>query len=489
MAEQRYYVRVRGKILGPFDLEELAQQRERGQVSRFHELSLDRVKWVPASSVQELFPAADAPARSHREDTDNITAGPPRAAPAAKAPSVSPEPIANASVWYFLDARKKQQGPYTPAQIHGFLEQEVLGRRSLVWNPAMTDWLPLESVPELGVTLPAAKQKRSGAVSSLALCSLIASVVWAGGFGSAAGIVLGIFALRQISDSRGALQGRWMALAGIIWGGVAILLTPIAALVLYYLVREPSSRNAEQLSELYKEKVYLVKTSQGTGSGILIANNKTRGLIATNLHVLNTKLADQPEVRRIMRENGIKKDETVEVKNSFQVQWRTARCAAYHRDNDLALLIIEMDNVRADAVRIIRKDRLHDGEPAVALGYPLGLDYKVSPGFISGTSLEEGAVWTTCPINPGNSGGPLFLERGSYLAGLATFKKNQVIPVVDEQQKLVDVNIKDTQNLNGAEPAEELVLSLQNGRTDKWIWAMDLKDLVTELARKVSVGD
>ena len=36
MADARYYIRVRGKVLGPFDLAQLRKQRDRGQLSRFH---------------------------------------------------------------------------------------------------------------------------------------------------------------------------------------------------------------------------------------------------------------------------------------------------------------------------------------------------------------------------------------------------------------------------------------------------------------------
>jgi S1-C subfamily serine protease len=134
-----------------------------------------------------------------------------------------------------------------------------------------------------------------------------------------------------------------------------------------------------------------------------------------------------------------------------------------------------MENVTPDTVPVIRKHRLRDGEAAVALGYPLAQPFSVTAGVISSTAGESGAVWTTCPISSGNSGGPLFLQRGGLLAGLNTFARGREGAIA--------------QNLNGAEPAEELVGPLQAGRTEKWIWAPDLKDIVTELVKLVPLRD
>lgn len=55
------YIRSRGKILGPFSCEQLQLLRERGQLRRFHEVSEDRVTWVTAASLTELFPPDASP--------------------------------------------------------------------------------------------------------------------------------------------------------------------------------------------------------------------------------------------------------------------------------------------------------------------------------------------------------------------------------------------------------------------------------------------
>ena len=53
--ETQLYVRIRGRVLGPFDKEKLQSLARRGQLSRMHELSPDSTNWVQASTYPELF--------------------------------------------------------------------------------------------------------------------------------------------------------------------------------------------------------------------------------------------------------------------------------------------------------------------------------------------------------------------------------------------------------------------------------------------------
>src|SRR5258708_33548221 len=52
---QQYFIRVRGKVLGPFTLEKLKALRARGQFSRIHEVSTDRQDWQPASTLDGVL--------------------------------------------------------------------------------------------------------------------------------------------------------------------------------------------------------------------------------------------------------------------------------------------------------------------------------------------------------------------------------------------------------------------------------------------------
>jgi mono/diheme cytochrome c family protein len=55
---QQWYVRIRGKTLGPFSLDRLVQSRDQGQLQPSHEVSTDRQTWVPAATLTEVFPPA-----------------------------------------------------------------------------------------------------------------------------------------------------------------------------------------------------------------------------------------------------------------------------------------------------------------------------------------------------------------------------------------------------------------------------------------------
>jgi S1-C subfamily serine protease len=59
--ENQLYVRIRGRILGPYDQEKLQSLARRGQLGRMHELSADAVNWVQASAYPELFVGQGGP--------------------------------------------------------------------------------------------------------------------------------------------------------------------------------------------------------------------------------------------------------------------------------------------------------------------------------------------------------------------------------------------------------------------------------------------
>ena len=220
----------------------------------------------------------------------------------------------------------------------------------------------------------------------------------------------------------------------------------------------PSTHTPDQIAAEYQSKVYRVERldvkATSTGSGVLLANDSRRGLIATSRRAIALGL-------------DLKKGMTVEVKNATQLQAKTATVAAIHKNLDLALLVIDTENAVPDAVSVARQDRLRDGEAAVAMGYPLGLQLNTTPGIISNHRGDDGLVWTNCPMSPGNSGGPLFLQRRGLLAGLNSESAAK------------------GQSMNGAVPAEQIIVSLQEGHIDNWVWNSELRDDVLRLVARV----
>src|SRR5580704_18777565 len=79
--------------------------------------------------------------------------------------------------------------------------------------------------PAPGYPMAMSPQKTNG----LAIAALILSIVWLGGLGSVAAVVLGIVSLNQISKAKGALGGKGLSIAALIIGGIGVLLT-----VLFY---------------------------------------------------------------------------------------------------------------------------------------------------------------------------------------------------------------------------------------------------------------
>jgi len=95
------------------------------------------------------------------------------------------------------------------------------------------------------------------------------------------------------------------------------------------------------------------------------------------------------------------------------------------RDPDTDLAVLQIPSPAGiEPVQLGDSDGLRIGEPAVAIGSPLGLRQTVTQGIVSALrapgeesatgpiGLLGGAVQTDAPINPGNSGGPLFDATG-----------------------------------------------------------------------------
>jgi serine protease Do len=158
---------------------------------------------------------------------------------------------------------------------------------------------------------------------------------------------------------------------------------------------------------------------QGTGSGVIYKIDEDYAYVVTNYHVIEG--ADTVEVVLV--------DETnieAEVLGSDMF-------------SDLAVLRMASSNVDTVA-EMGSSDQLKVGEPAIAIGNPLGHMFSgsVTLGIISGTERtipvdfdQDGrADWqaeviqTDAAINPGNSGGALINMEGQ-LIGINSMKINQ----------------------------------------------------------------
>ena len=142
MSDEKYYVRFRGRTLGPFDQNKIRALINRGQVTRMHELSPDGISWQQAESFSELFPRMEiieqtspnfstTQATETQPDTESIVA-----------PSVTAQ-------WY-AHLNNENKGPVTKEQIGHWIASGAITPETLIWQDGREDWEPANiAVPEL----------------------------------------------------------------------------------------------------------------------------------------------------------------------------------------------------------------------------------------------------------------------------------------------------------------------------------------------------
>ncbi|MDO6447982.1 trypsin-like peptidase domain-containing protein [Oceanobacillus profundus] len=174
--------------------------------------------------------------------------------------------------------------------------------------------------------------------------------------------------------------------------------------------------NIQQRSDFFEQQEGI---EAGTGSGVIYKNNDGTAFVVTNHHVIEGA-------------------DTVEV-----VLYDDTHIEAEIVGSDLFsdLAVLRMDGAAVDKViEIGTSESIKVGEPAIAIGNPLGLylSSTVTQGVISGTERtipqdfnQDGrADWqaeviqTDAAINPGNSGGALINIYGQ-LIGINSMKINQ----------------------------------------------------------------
>jgi len=144
-----YFIRVRGRVQGPFDLEQLKRLRQRGQFSRACEFSVDGQKWQSASGLDSVF---TAPVRSVRQAEPELI---PEAVAEPPAGSEATSALAGTTraAWYYTSG-EEQRGPVSLLELRRMVSQGVVAPTDLAWKDGMPDWTAVGAVPELQVTSP-----------------------------------------------------------------------------------------------------------------------------------------------------------------------------------------------------------------------------------------------------------------------------------------------------------------------------------------------
>lgn len=178
---------------------------------------------------------------------------------------------------------------------------------------------------------------------------------------------------------------------------------------------------------------------ESQGSGIIIGQNDSELLIATNNHVVEG--ADTLSVC-FADDNAC--EATVKGTDS---------------DNDLAVIAVKLSDISDDTMSQIKiaeigdSNQLQVGEQVVAIGNALGYGQSVTTGIVSAvnrqledSNSENGFIQTDAAINPGNSGGALVNMQGE-LIGINTAKYSDTsvegmgyaLPISDVQDIINDL--------------------------------------------------
>jgi serine protease Do len=182
------------------------------------------------------------------------------------------------------------------------------------------------------------------------------------------------------------------------------------------------------------------QVQQGTGSGIIFQKANGKALIVTNNHVIEGGSSFKVN---ISSEDGDHHEVDAKLLGSDQY-------------TDLAVLEID-DKYVPKVAEFGNSDSLKAGEPAIAIGNPLGLGRSITVGVISSpkrtievsSNMATDVIQTDAAINPGNSGGALVNVAGQVI-GINTLKISDqgveglgfAIPV-NEARPVIESLVKD----------------------------------------------
>lgn len=182
-----------------------------------------------------------------------------------------------------------------------------------------------------------------------------------------------------------------------------------------------------------------------SGSGIIVGENDTELLIATNYHVI----ADANTL-------------TVHFDNDTEVE---AVIKGTDSDMDLAVIAVSLADLSEETkseiaiAKLGDSDNLRLGEPVIAIGNALGYGQSVTGGWVSALNREvemgDGSkgtfIQTDAAINPGNSGGALLNMNGEVIGinsnkigGTAIEGIGYAIPISAAQPILEELMTKKT---------------------------------------------
>lgn len=407
--ERQLYLRVRGKITGPFGVAQLLSLRDRGQLRRFHEVSEDRQHWQSAASLAEVFPPEQAPAAL--EPNVNITSQP--NLPVQGASTATAE-------WLYVDSQGQKHGPVPKEQLLTLRQASVISDATLVWREGLTDWVALSAA---GL---APRTHRPG-LKRLALAAAACLLVLA------AGAVVATVSMLTGKSVTGAIPG--ISNSGP-------------------LITSPTDE--KKLADAVGFVVcgaHVVLPDGSEGDGVFATGScfaiSTDGYLLTNKHVVE-KSNNLKNARLLLKK--MQDDLLMDVRPTVWVFFGKDKYVAEirHVSEQYDLAVLKVERRGMPYFRLSSADKLPRGKKVITCGFPGASSTPLSPeeavremsrqskqakietlfkprdfefvmtdGSVSRMLTEDGAdrqwVQHNASISPGSSGGPLLDENGTVI--------------------------------------------------------------------------
>lgn len=195
-----------------------------------------------------------------------------------------------------------------------------------------------------------------------------------------------------------------------------ILLTGIIFRVLSFFMQ---GKTAEEIFDASLQSVVELKAStedvgESFGTAVFV---KSDGTLATNAHVVSYK--DLGETYAF---------EKIEIRFSFEENYRVVTLVKYDLDKDLAVLKLDDTNCKFKAMKLGDSSKLKAGEDVYAIGNLNNVGISMTKGIVSNPSINveynektRNVIQCDLTIAEGNSGGALLNKQGE-LIGITTFR-------------------------------------------------------------------
>ena len=134
MSKETYYVKIRGRVLGPFLPERLLEMAKSGKLSRSNMISTNNDHWQKAGEFPELF--GNTTTQNGAPVTGNTVQDDEPATPE----------IQEERIWHY-GINGESKGPESHSKICELIQTGQLTKMDLIWRDGMPEWKPVSVIP------------------------------------------------------------------------------------------------------------------------------------------------------------------------------------------------------------------------------------------------------------------------------------------------------------------------------------------------------